>query len=110
MAKLAAPLVALVVILGEPVLAYLLEVKAPWIFLTGALAIGVLADRVRRSTEHLTARVGPAIDGLLDVNSGFLGLGLAVMVGSIDRLSWLERRRKGSRVNLGGPPWGGTRC
>ncbi len=71
-AKLAVPLGALVLIPVAPVLAYLFDVKAPWVFLTGAIAIGVLADWVRRSTEHLAARLGPAIGGLLNVSFGSL--------------------------------------
>lgn len=71
-AKLAIPLAALLVIPVAPVLAYGLEVSPPWVFVAGAIAIGVLADWVRRSTEHLAARVGPAIGGLLNVSFGSL--------------------------------------
>lgn len=71
-AKLAVPLGALAVLPVAPVLAFLLEVKAPWVFLFGAIAIGVLADWVRRATEHLAARVGPAVGGLLNVSFGSL--------------------------------------
>jgi Ca2+:H+ antiporter len=70
--QLAIPFAALAAIPIAPVLAYLFEVKAPWVFLTGAIAIGVLADWVRRSTEHLALRVGPAIGGLLNVSFGSL--------------------------------------
>ncbi|WP_296313754.1 calcium/proton exchanger [Pseudomonas sp.] len=71
-AKLVVPLGALAVLPIAPLLAFFFEVKAPWIFLAGAIAIGVLADWVRRSTEHLAARVGPAIGGLLNVSFGSL--------------------------------------
>ena len=71
--KLAIPIGALAVLPIAPLLAFFFEVKAPWIFLAGAIAIGVLADWVRRSTEHLAARVGPAIGGLLNVSFGSFG-------------------------------------
>ena len=41
-----------------------------WIFLTGAAAVAVLADWVRRGTEQLAKRAGPAIGGLLNVSFG----------------------------------------
>ena len=70
--KLAVPLAALLALPVAPVLAFLFQAKAPWVFLFGAVAIGVLADWVRRSTEHLAARVGPAVGGLLNVSFGSL--------------------------------------
>ena len=41
-----------------------------WDFITGALAIAVLADWTRRATEQLAERAGPAIGGLLNVSFG----------------------------------------
>lgn len=70
--NLSVPLIALLAIPVAPVLAYVFHVPPPWIFLAGAIAIGVLADWVRRSTEHLAARMGPAIGGLLNVSFGSL--------------------------------------
>lgn len=43
---------------------------AVWIFLTGAAAVAVLADWVRRGTEQVAARAGPATGGLLNVSFG----------------------------------------
>ena len=41
-----------------------------WVFLTGAAAVAVLADWVRRGTEQLAKRAGPTIGGLLNVSFG----------------------------------------
>ncbi|MGG5823574.1 calcium/proton exchanger [Falsiroseomonas sp. HW251] len=41
-----------------------------WVFLTGAAAVAVLADWVRRGTEQLAMHVGPSIGGLLNVSFG----------------------------------------
>jgi Ca2+:H+ antiporter len=51
-------------------LRYLADVPPIWIFITGAAAIGVLADWVRRATEQLAARAGSTIGGLLNVSFG----------------------------------------
>jgi Ca2+:H+ antiporter len=51
-------------------LRYLAEVPPIWIFVTGAAAIAVLADWVRRATEQLAERAGSTIGGLLNVSFG----------------------------------------
>jgi Ca2+:H+ antiporter len=51
-------------------LRYLAEVPPIWIFITGAAAIAVLADWVRRATEQLAERAGSTIGGLLNVSFG----------------------------------------
>ncbi len=66
------PLALLALVPVAPALSYLAGLDGPWIFLTGALAIGVLADWIRRATEHLAIRVGSAIGGLLNVSFGSL--------------------------------------
>src|SRR4051812_25359099 len=43
-----------------------------WVLLTGAAAVAVLADWVRRGTEQLAKRAGPTIGGLLNVSFGSL--------------------------------------
>ena len=51
-------------------LRYATELGPVWIFLTGAIAVAVLADWVRRATEQLAERAGSAIGGLLNVSFG----------------------------------------
>lgn len=70
-AALALPLALLLLIPGAPLLHYL-AASPPWVFLTGAVAIAVLADWVRRATEQLANTVGAAIGGLLNVSFGSL--------------------------------------
>src|SRR4051794_5673289 len=111
------PLLLLLVLPVAPAL-QCLQIGPPIaVFLAGAVAIAVLADLVRRATEHLAARVGQAIGGLLNVSFGsvaelvlaifvltggkaevvraqltgsilgtsLLGLGVAIVVGSVGR-------------------------
>jgi Ca2+:H+ antiporter len=70
--KLALPLGLLLIVPIAPALHYLTAVDAIWVFLVSAIAIGVLADWVRRAIEHLAAKVGSAIGGLLNVSFGSL--------------------------------------
>ena len=51
-------------------LRYLLDAPPSWVFLTGAAAITILADWIRRATEQLAQRVGSTIGGLLNVSFG----------------------------------------
>ena len=51
-------------------LRYFTETAPVWVFLTGAIAIAVLADWVRRATEQLAERAGSTIGGLLNVSFG----------------------------------------
>jgi Ca2+:H+ antiporter len=66
------PLGLLLIVPVSPVLEYVVGLEGIWIFLTGAIAIGVLADWMRRATENLAAHVGSAIGGLLNVSFGSL--------------------------------------
>jgi Ca2+:H+ antiporter len=47
-----------------------LQVAPLWTFLCAVLAIVPLAEWIRRATEHLAHRAGPAIGGLLNVTFG----------------------------------------
>lgn len=128
--KFAIPLGLLLVVPIAPALRYLTSTGATWIFLAGALAIGVLADWVRRATEQLAAKTNPAIGSLLNVSFGslaevvlaffvlatgkvdvvrgqiagsiigtsLLGLGLAIVVGSIGRARLLFNRDKAGQL------------
>ncbi len=49
---------------------YLTGAGPVWIFLSAILAIVPLAEWIRRATENLAARVGPAMGGLLNVTFG----------------------------------------
>ena len=70
MTNLKTQLGLLVLVPLAPALHYLAGTSAPWVFLTGAVAIGVLADWISRATEQLASRVGPAIGGLVNVSFG----------------------------------------
>jgi Ca2+:H+ antiporter len=45
-------------------------VPTPWVFLSGLIAIGVLADWVRRGTEQVACHAGNTIGSLLNVSFG----------------------------------------
>lgn len=51
-------------------LAYVVKPGPVWVFVAAVLAIVPLAEWIRRATEHLAARIGPAIGGLLNVTFG----------------------------------------
>lgn len=51
-------------------LAYLFQVGPVLIFVTATIAVAVLADWIRRATEHLANRAGSTIGGLLNVSFG----------------------------------------
>ena len=66
-------MIGLLLLLFLPVAAvlhYFVHVGAIWVFVTGAIAVAVLADWVRRATEQVAAHAGPAIGGLLTVSFG----------------------------------------
>jgi Ca2+:H+ antiporter len=65
-------------------LKYLIGAPSLWIFMAAVVAIGALAEWIRRATEQLAERVGPAIGGLLTVSFGSIAelvLALFVLVG-----------------------------
>ena len=114
-------------------LAYFVHPGPVWVFVVAVLAIVPLAEWIRRATEHLASRVGPAIGGLLNVTfgntaelilaifvlisgeqsvvkgqitgsiigNGLLGLGLAILCGSIGReRQCFKRERAGLLSSL----------
>jgi len=63
------------------VLKYLVGSSAVVVFVTSAIAIAALAEWVRRATDQLADRVGPAIGGLLTISFGSIAeLVLALFV------------------------------
>lgn len=65
-------------------LKYLAGASSLWIFVSSAAAIAILAEWIRRATEQLAERVGPAIGGLLTVSFGSIAelvLALFVLAG-----------------------------
>ncbi len=74
-------LYALLLIPLALVLEYVVHAPAPWIFLTGILAIIPLAEWIRRATEQMAKLAGPAIGGLMNVTFGNMAeLILAIFV------------------------------
>lgn len=68
-----------------------------WVFLTGAAAVAVLADWVRRGTEGLAAHAGPAIGGLLNVSFGSVAeLILALFVLASGQVAVVQAQLTGS--------------
>jgi len=62
-------------------LAFWFHVSPIWVFITGAAAIIPLAEWIRRATDHLANRAGPAIGGLLNITFGSIAeLTLALFV------------------------------
>ena len=53
-----------------PILQYWFDLPPLWVFLAGIVGVGVLADWIRLSTEHLARHTGPAVGGLLQVSLG----------------------------------------
>jgi Ca2+:H+ antiporter len=77
-------MVFLVLLLFVPLslaLAFLFHAPPPWVFVTSCVAIVPLAELMRRATEELAVRAGPAVGGLVTVSFGSLtGLILSVFV------------------------------
>jgi Ca2+:H+ antiporter len=80
-----------------PALHYLADASAPWVFLTGTVAIGILADWMSRATEQLADRVGPAVGGLVNVSFGNLAeLIIALFVLATDKPDVVRAQITGS--------------
>src|SRR5689334_7794038 len=78
---------------------YLLDVPPLWVFVAGAMAIGVLADWVRRATEQLAHRAGATIGGLLNVSFGNIAeLVLALFVLSAAETQVVQAQITGSII------------
>lgn len=85
-----------------PLLHFETQAAPSLVFLAGALGIAVLADRVRRATEHISAHVGPALGGLLNVSFGSLAeLILALFVLVDDRADIVKAQITGSIIGTG---------
>ncbi|MGI4794392.1 MAG: calcium/proton exchanger [Janthinobacterium lividum] len=125
------PLLLLLTIPVAPILHYLVGGMPLLEFATGAAAIAVLADWVRRGTEHVSSHVGAAIGGLLSISLGslaelilalfvlwdgkidvvraqitgsmigtsLLGLGIAIVAGTIGRESLTFKRERASLIS-----------
>ncbi|MEP7361352.1 MAG: calcium/proton exchanger [Chloroflexota bacterium] len=112
-------------------LAYVTTPDSLWTFAAAAAGVIPLAEWMRRATEHLARRAGPAIGGLLNVSFGntaelvlalfvlaagkpdvvkaqltgsiignsLLGLGLAILVGSIGRDKQVFKRARAGQLS-----------
>jgi Ca2+:H+ antiporter len=69
---LVVPLGLLASVPVAPALSYLFAASPVWVFVTGAFAVAVLADWIRRATDQIADRAGSAIGGLLSVSFGSL--------------------------------------
>jgi Ca2+:H+ antiporter len=95
----AVPLALLAVAPIAPALNYLFAANPILVFVTGCLAIAVLADWVRRATEQLANRAGPAIGGLLNVSFGSVAeLILALFVLASGRADVVRAQITGSII------------
>ena len=65
-------LALLSVVLVAPALHYMVGAAPIWVFATGILGVGVLADWIRTATEQLAKHTGPAVGGLLTISLGSL--------------------------------------
>ena len=65
-------IVLLAVVPIAPALHYLFHLPPIWVFLTGIIGVGILADWIRSATEQLAQHTGPAIGGLLTISLGSL--------------------------------------
>ena len=66
------PLLLLLVVPIAPILHYLVGGSPLLVFASGAVAIAVLADWIRRGTENVSSHVGSALGGLLSISLGSL--------------------------------------
>jgi len=80
-------------------LRHLFDAVPIWVFVTGAAAIGVLADWVRRATEQLAQRAGSTVGGLLNVSFGDIAeLVLALFVLSQTQTRVVQAQITGSII------------
>ena len=126
-------LILLALVPIAPVLHYAFGLAPIWVFLTGIVGVGVLADWIRVATDQLARHTGPAVGGLLTISLGslaelllalfvlaqgqaevvhaqitgsiigtsLLGLGLAIVAGSVSRdRQTFKRERAGLLSSL----------
>lgn len=80
-------------------LKFLVGAAPLWIFATAAIAIAVLAECIRKSTEQLAKRVGPAVGGLLSVSFGSIAeLVLALFVLASGAITVVQAQITGSII------------
>lgn len=82
------------------VLKYWLHPGPLWVFVTGAIAILPLAEWIRRATDQLANRAGPAIGGLLNISFGSVAeLTLALFVLASGNASVVKAQITGSIIS-----------
>lgn len=97
--RLGLPLALLAIVPVAPVLHYVFHCPEFAVFLSGALAIAVLADWMRRATEQVAEHVGSAVGGLLNVSFGSLAeLILALFVLSSGEAEVVRAQLTGSII------------
>ncbi len=111
--------------------AYATGAESTWTFVAAVVAVVPLAEWIRRATDHLARRAGPAIGGLLNVSFGntaeliialfvlaagkadvvkaqltgsiignsLLGLGLAIVIGSVGREKQTFKRERAGQLS-----------
>ena len=97
--RLSIPIALLVIAPVAPALSYFTSASPLWVFLAGAMAIAVLADWVRRATEHVASRAGAAVGGLLNISFGSLAeLILAMFVLAAGKTEVVQAQITGSII------------
>jgi Ca2+:H+ antiporter len=87
----------LVVVPVAPALKYIFHASPLWIFIAGALAIAVLSDWIRRATDEVAKRLGPAIGGLITISFGSIAeIVLALFVLASGQVSVVKAQITGS--------------
>ena len=101
------PTALLLIVPVAPALGYLTDASPIWIFIAASAAVAMLADWVRRATEHVASRVGTAIGGLLNISFGSVAsfpVRSTYSLSQAPRLSSMQSpltvRRHGSKVSF----------
>jgi Ca2+:H+ antiporter len=80
-------------------LAYWIRPSPLWVFFTAAAAIIPLGDRIRRATDTLASRAGPAISGLINISLGSIAeMTLALFVLSKGHVAVVKAQITGSLI------------
>ena len=95
-------MISIILLLTVPVslfLNFVLGANPIWLFLSGVIAIAVLADWIRRATEQLAERAGSTIGGLLNVSFGSISeLVLSLFVLAQGEVSVVKAQITGSII------------